>query len=217
MAGCQAHQKLTAPQVLEIKALLKQGVPRFRLGPLLGVTHQTLEAIDCGKSFSYLNSEEDLYRWHVVTTKQNVKVAYPPAIVAHHDTYGDFTFSSYALRQYGKRFIELIIDSIEYCEHGATCEECCFTYTGAEYEHKKQQWFREDILVLPLLVTGPYWYRSLMGFLADVVFGRIDDCDVDQECHNKRCANIYHAQFVAGSDRKSYYANSRKKAAQSHY
>jgi hypothetical protein len=195
--------KLSPRDVLDVRALLASGQSYEKISRLFNVNMGTISPIVHGKSYAHIQTEEDLYKWHVEGGEQR-KFACPPAIHKIYDSYCGFKLTSYGLRRYGRKNISVILDTIKICEHGDLCEECCFIYSGPE----KADEYNFITLPIKLIKHGGI---TLDTFISNITFNYYFG-DAEMVCQNRYCANAAHLTYA----KKRKYGRSGQKIARDH-
>lgn len=206
------ERKLTPEQVLDIRRLLASGLKSTTIGKLLHVNEGVVLYIAKGQTYQDIQLDDNLYGWHVV---EHEKI--PRNYIStnsNHDSYCGFKLSSYALRRYGKKYLNAFIDSIAFCEHGDLCEECCFNYTGPEsYQDRCQH----NHFWLPTSLCGPPPLREPVHIAYEMTCNmrwQEDECII-RICKNLRCANIHHIEIAAGRLNANTRQSGKRKKTQS--
>lgn len=180
--------KLSPYEVLEVRALLAQGLSSIAIGRQYNIASSKIRDIRLGNTYKHIHTEADLHKFtaNVGVRKETWRV---PFIYKPYESLCGFKFTSYALRKYGKKAISLLVDYIEFCEHGEMCEDCCFIYKGPGLRCCKEG-KAFDVIILPDSLTGNGMI-DLGVMVTEIVFGE-NPWSTVMNCHNLRCTNIYH-------------------------
>lgn len=201
--------KLTPRQVLDVRAMLASGqYSKVYISRLLNVTDMSINAIARGKAYGYLQTEEDLYTWHV-QENQHRNFAHEPYIYTIYDAYCGFKLCSYGLRKYGRKTISTLISTIKICEHGILCEDCCFIYQGPEKANDENSRTRRFVFLPDKIVKHDN--VTLMVFITEITIGYVP-VDTKMTCKNYHCANMAHVTFT----KKLKYGRTRQEIARNH-
>ena len=184
--------KLAPQQVLDVRALIKEGsFNKETIAKMMGVGPLVIYRIASGKFYSHIQTEEDLYKYHVTAIGTEKLEFRLPVRHKMHDTYCGFKISSLALRKYGRKNISALVDMVKICEHGELCEECCFIYSGPSYKFtKSDDPYYNRFRLLPNTVAAGYPLLLTVFFL-EVAIGDFMG-HTKMSCDNVYCVNINH-------------------------
>lgn len=205
--GLLGSSKFTPEQMVDIRALFQQGYSLSDVTRMYNAPASTLCNIRKGVYIAHVQTEEDLYKWHVNGGKKRDAVVLPHLVKQLRESYCGFKLSSYGLRKYGRKNITIFIDAVKICEHGELCEDCCFEFTGPMNRYRT---YKTNLSQYEMVteIVGINQHMTPMAFICECTIAfRKNHYVLTPSCRNYRCTNVSHAIF----HEVKFYANTRKK------